>query len=158
MTLNSGATTKEKGDEQIRGIIRIMEELKTKTSYKAPGTKTFTIQKKWLNKLNVEAKAENMEFWYLKFCFYESDEEIYCIVEQDVLASMVKTMIEDRRKAKNADMLIDIADKRRILAEAENTKLRADIELLKAQYKLLLSKQEKKDGNRRTDPGTCETS
>ena len=146
MTLNSGATAKEKGDEQIRGIIRIMEELKTKTAYKAPGAKTFTIQKKWLNKLNREAKAENMEFWYLKFCFYESDEEIYCITEQDVISSMVNTMIADRRKAKLVEAKIEVANNRRRLAEAENVKLLTEIDLLKSQLKLQKLSEENDDG------------
>ena len=75
MTLNSGATVLEKGDEQIRGIINVMEELKTRTVEQTPGKKTFTVQKKWLDKLHAEALKEQMEFWYLKFCFYEAEND-----------------------------------------------------------------------------------
>lgn len=99
MTLNSGATVLEKGDEQIRGIIDIMEELKTRTSQSAHGQKNFTIRKEWLDKLHTEALRENKEFWYLKFNFAESDKDVYVITEQDIIMAMVKTMVEDRKTA-----------------------------------------------------------
>lgn len=112
-TINSGATNKEKGDEQISGIIEIMEELKTKVTKQAPGQQTFTIKKSWLEKLNREAKAENKEFWYLKFCFQEHEalaNDIYIVVESNVLMSMVATMISDRKKAKLVDLRIKEKD------------------------------------------------
>ena len=62
-TPNSGAG-KIKGDEQIHGLIEIMEELKEQNSTTSRGAKTFTIHKEWLDKLNREAQAENKEFWY----------------------------------------------------------------------------------------------
>lgn len=132
MTLNSGATVLEKGDEQIHGIINIMEELKTKLVQKSRGTKSFTIHKEWLDKLRREAIAENMEFWYLKFCFLEGDKDVYCITEQDIIMSMVKTMVEDRKKAK-------LAIKKIALANARAERLSAEIKALKAkinEYKL----------------------
>ena len=138
MTLNSGATTKEKGDEQISGIINIMEELKTKVTMQAPGKQTFTIQKKWLEKLNREAQAERKEFWYLKFCFHESEaEQVYSVIEADQLMSMVKTMITDRTKAKNCDAKIDFYTKQYTAEQAKVFALQAEIEKLKAQIKLL---------------------
>ena len=133
MTLNSGATVLAKGDEQILGCIRIMEELKTKTAVQAPGKKTFTMQKKWLDKLHREALNEEMEFWYLKFSFYEADQDVYVAVEQDVIMSMVKTMVEDRRNIQKEKRRTDVENKRRELAEAELVAAQAEIALLKAQ-------------------------
>ena len=138
MTLNSGATAKEKGDEQIRGIVNVMEELKTKVAKQAPGKQTFTIQKKWLQKLNKEAQAENMEFWYLKFCFHESEtNEVYAIVESDLLMAMVKTMITDRTKAKQCDNTVDMYKKQYLAEQAKTIALQAEVEYLKAKIKLM---------------------
>lgn len=135
MTPNSGATARAKGDEQIRGLINIMEELKTKVTEQAPGKKSFTIKKEWLDKLNREAKAEGMEFWYLKFAFNEHDQDVYIIVEEDVIMSMVATMVEDRKKANEADLKVEIAEKERRLIETQNIKLQAKIDLLEAKLK-----------------------
>lgn len=134
MTPNSGAG-RVKGDEEIRGIINIMEELKThqkKNEGRQPGKESFTIQKAWLHKLNREAKEANKEFWYLKFAFKDEDLDHYCVVEADTIMSMVKTMVEDRRTAKGAQYKIDIANKKAMLKEAEASTLFAENELLKA--------------------------
>ena len=150
MTLNSGATAKEKGDEQIRGIIRIMEELKThhtKNKGRQPGKETFTIRKEWLNKLNKEAKEANKEFWYLKFAFKNEDNDHYIIVESDIIMSMVKTMIEDRKKAKLAKSEIDIANKKSMLKEVEAAKLFAEKELLEARIRNLECQLNIKNGD-----------
>lgn len=114
MTPNSGALPWSKGDEQIKGLLRAMEELKTRTGTKAAGEKSFTIKKEWLTKLNREAKAENMEFWYLKFSFHEDDSDIYCITEQDMVMSMIKTMAEDRR-----NLISEKLSKESLLKECE---------------------------------------
>lgn len=139
MTPNSGAG-KVKGDEEIRGIINIMEELKThqkKNEGRQPGKESFTIQKNWLIKLNKEAKEANKEFWYLKFAFKDEDHDHYVVVESDTIMSMVKTMVEDRRVAKGAEYKISIAEKKAMLKEAESVKLFAENELLKARIKEL---------------------
>ena len=136
MTLNSGATVYQKGDEQIQGIIRIMEELKTKVAEQAPGKKTFTIQKKWLDKLAKEAPEENMEFWYLKFKFQESDNQGYIIVDQDMIMSMVLTMSEDRKEVNKIKARFDAENKRRELAEVKLLEAQKEIELLKAELEL----------------------
>lgn len=136
MTLNSGATPLAKGDEQISGIISIMEELKTKITQKALGKESFTIKKEWLLKLNREAKVENKEFWYLKFSFLEHDEDIFVITEQDIIMSMVLTMVEDRKKANRADAIVDVAEKRRQKIETDLISAQAEIALLKAELKL----------------------
>lgn len=143
MTLNSGATVLAKGDEQILGSIRIMEELKTKTAVQAPGKKTFTIQKKWLDKLHQEALAENMEFWYLKFSFFEADQNVYAIVEQDTVMSMVKTMVDDRRNIQRERSRADVENKRREFAETKLLEAQAEIALLKAQLKQTQGEYEK---------------
>ena len=116
MTPNSGAG-KIKGDEQISGIINVMEELKTAVVPKlSRGSLSFTIKKEWLEKLDKEANAENKEFWYLKFRFLESDNNTYVVIDQDLIMSMVSTMVNDRTKAKLAI---------------------AEIEMLRAQYRQL---------------------
>ncbi len=136
MTPNSGAGQYLKGDEQIQGLVNVMEELKTKVVEQAPGKKSFTIKKEWLDKLNKEANNENMEFWYLKFSFHEYDEDVYVITEKDIIMSMIKTLVEDRKAIKKTEAEKDILEKRRRLIEAENTKLKAEIELLKSQILL----------------------
>ena len=137
MTINSGATAKEKGDEQIRGIINVMEELKTQMPDRARGNTVFTIKRKWLDKLHVEALKENMEFWYLKFCFNEEEavyngDQIYCITEENIIMSMIKTMIRDRKKAAECDATIDLYKKKYMELEAKNSALMAELEALKS--------------------------
>lgn len=132
MTPNSGAG-KIKGDERIRGLVNIMEELKTKVTRSAPGKESFTIKREWLDKLNREAIAANEEFWYLKFQFHEYDDDTYIIVEEEVVMSMVATLVADRRDAKLAQSKIDVADKMRLLSEAKIIEMQAQIDLLTAQ-------------------------
>jgi hypothetical protein len=139
MTPNSGAG-KVKGDEEIRGIINIMEELKThekRNEGRLPGKESFTLQKAWLDKLETEAKEANKEFWYLKFAFKNEDLNHYVVVSAKMIMDMVKTMVEDRRRAKQVDYLIDIERKKAMLKEAEAATLFAENELLKAQIKEL---------------------
>lgn len=143
-TPNSGAG-KIKGDEQIRGLINTMEELKEQNSTTSRGSKTFTIHKEWLDKLKREAQAENKEFWYLKFAFSTADAVAsihYVIVDVEQFMGMIKTMWEDRKVAKLAQAQIDVANKRANLAEAENVHLRAEIELLKAELALAKGSEE----------------
>ena len=141
-TPNSGAGY-IKGDEQICGLVNTMEELKEQNSVNAKGEKTFTIHKQWLDKLSREAKAENKEFWYLKFCFSTQDALNlihYVIIESDMLMSMIKTMWEDRRKAKTYQQEIDLYKAKANRIEAENLLLRAQIEELKCENELLKNK------------------
>lgn len=131
MTPNSGAG-KIKGDQQITGMIRIMEELKTQDPHRTRGHNQFTIQRKWLDKLDREAPAENMEFWYLKFAFCDTDSNHYIIFDVNQMNDMVATLIHDRKKANEADAKVKLADTKRRLAEADATKLFAEVEYLKA--------------------------
>jgi hypothetical protein len=137
-TPNSGAG-KIKGDEQIRGLINVMVELKTtvkKNVNKEPGKETFTIQRAWMDKLEREAKEAKMEFQYLKFSFKEHDDKFYCITDDSLIIDMIVTMKHDREELKKIQNEFDVEKKRRELVEAENTKLLAEIELLKAKLKV----------------------
>ena len=136
MTPNSGAG-KVKGDEQIRGLVNIMQEVKTQEITRARGHSQFTIKREWLDKLEREAPLENMEFWYLNFSFKDNDEKMYTIIDSKQMRDMVATIVEDRKIAKQAQNKIDTANKKRILVEAENTKLLAEIEYLKDKIKEL---------------------
>ena len=144
MTINSGAWI-QKGDEQIRGMIHIMEELKTKVVTQAPGKETFTMKRSWLEKLNREAREAGEEFWYLKFSFHEHDKDVYIAIEQEQIMSMVVTMVQDRKDARLAQSKIDVAEARKNLVEAENLKLQAEILLLQAELKQL--KEEREDAD-----------
>lgn len=131
MTPNSGAG-RVKGDQQITGLIRIMEELKTQDPTRARGHNQFTIQRKWLDKLDKEAPVENMEFWYLKFAFCDSDKNSYIVFDSNQMNDMIATIIHDRKKANEADAKIKVAEARRNLAESEATMLYSTVEYLKA--------------------------
>lgn len=133
-TPNSGAG-QIKGDEEIRGIIKVMEELKEQNKTTSRGEKTFTIQKEWLLKLRREAQAAGKEFWYLKYVFSGDDRDVFVTVDADLIMSMVYTMVEDRKAKYKAEADLDVAEKRRRVVEAENVTLHAEIELLKAEIK-----------------------
>jgi hypothetical protein len=137
-TPNSGAG-KVKGDEQIRGLINVMIELKTTTRKninKEPGKETFTVQRAHLEKLEREAKAENMEFQFLKFSFKEHDDRFYCVTRDEDIIDMVVTMKHDREELTKVQNEVDVHKRRTELVEAQNTALLAEIELLKAQLKV----------------------
>lgn len=131
MTPNSGAG-KVKGDQQITGMIRVMEELKTQDPNRARGHAQFTIKREWLDKLDREAPVENMEFWYLKFAFKDTDDKSYIVFDSAQMNDMIATLVHDRKKANEADAKVKVADKRRVLAEAEASKYFAEVEYLKA--------------------------
>lgn len=111
MTPNSGAGN-VKGDEQITGLIRIMEELKTQEVERARGHSQFTIKKEWLDKLDREAPSENMEFWYLKFAFKDTDDKSYVVIDTQQIMDMVTTLVHDRKLANEADNKVEVANKR----------------------------------------------
>jgi hypothetical protein len=135
-TPNSGAG-QIKGDEEIRGIIKVMEELKEENKTTSRGQKTFTIQKEWLLKLRREAQAAGKEFWYLKYVFSGDDHDVFVTVDADLIMSMVYTMVEDRKAKYKAEADLDVTKKRCRLIEAENVKLQAKIDYLKAELKRL---------------------
>ena len=138
-TPNSGAG-RIKGDEQIRGLINVMTELKTtvkKNEGRQPGKESFTIKREWLEKLEKEAKAAFMEFYYLKFSFKESDDKFYAVTDVDVLIDMIVTMKEDRITAKTAKNKIEVAEAKAAYREAENIMLLSKINYLETKIKEL---------------------
>ena len=146
-TPNSGATARYKGDEQIHGLIEIMEELKEQNQTTSKGAKTFTIHKEWLDKLKREALAEHKEFWYLKFCFSTQDAldgVHYAIIDTEQLMSMVKTMWEDRKKANSVQREIDLHKTRANTAETEIAYLKAQIDELKAYIAFIEGEEDEK--------------
>ena len=137
MTPNSGAGN-IKGDEQISGIISIMEELKTRIKPKlSRGSEVFTVRKEWLDKLTSEASAENKEFWYLKFRFNEAEDDTYVVVNQDIIMSMIKTMVKDRSTAKQADDRIKYFEQMAAYESAKTATLEAKIRMLEAKVKVM---------------------
>lgn len=142
MTKNSGAG-EVKGDEQIRGHVRAMEELKTRVVIQAKGEETFTIRKEWLIKLNSDAKKAKEEFWYLKFSFYEFDEQVYIIVEKDVIMSMIVTMDNDRESKKQIELSLDSIKKQLRSKELEIIALNSKIEFLESKIKELEYKEKR---------------
>ena len=154
LTPNSGAG-KIKGDEQITGLIRIMEELKTHVKPRiSRGDKTFTIHKEWFEKLNMEAPAENMEFWYVKFRFLETDPDTYVAVNENILMAMVASLVEDRRKAKLAQGAVDLANATADRIRAENVLLEARIRELMLQLQQQGELNEARRGNPETGQGS----
>lgn len=136
MTPNSGAG-KVKGDEQIRGLVNIMQEVKTQEVVRAKGHTQFTIKREWLDKLEQEAPVENMDFWYLVFSFKNTDTQQYVVIDKAQMNDMIATMVDDRKTAKSANARIAVAEKNRIATETENLALRAKIDALQAEIDLL---------------------
>lgn len=150
MTLNSGATVYQKGDEHIGGYVKVAEELKTQMPDRARGCKSFTIQRKWLDKLNVESKREGQEFWYLKFAFSEAEGinpagSVFVVTEQDMIMRMIATMQEDRAKADLCDKKIDVAIRQRDLMEAKLKEAEAKIALYEADKALMQAIEAQKE-------------
>ena len=153
MTINSGATDKEKGDENlILGSIRVMEELKTQEATRTKGCKSFAIKREWLNKLHTEALERNFDFWYLKFAFNEEEAiatraekfsdgnpagNTFVVIEQDVIMSIIQRLAQSEIKRTKVDSEIEFYKKQSQAYEAENVALKAKIEELKARIKML---------------------
>ena len=141
MTINSGATRRQKGDENIIGYVRVAEELKTQMPNRAKGTKSFTIQRAWLDKLHQESLQHNQEFWYLVFAFSENEGvnpagDTFVISEKEMIFNMIRAMISDRRKADIAAQQLDVAIKETEMVKADNVALLAKIRYLEAKLAL----------------------
>lgn len=145
LTINSGATAMEKGDVEIAGLVTAMIEDKTQTVvHQAKGSKTFTIRHDWLTKLLRESRQKHKELHWLLFSFYQYDDDIYAITEASHMISMAKTMESDRRAKKIAEKRAAVAERRKDIVEAENVKLHAELEHLRACKDLMdYIKQEK---------------
>lgn len=161
LTLNSGATKKQKGDENITGIIRIMEELKTYDPMRAKGNKSFAIKREWLDKLAREAQSPdyNFEFWWLVFSYSELEGSaidqsrtaehpagnVFVCVEKDVMMDMAGQLANKRLKEIKFDERLELANKKAARYEAENIALKARIEELEAKIKTLQVSDEEKE-------------
>lgn len=141
-TPNSGAGS-IKGDLVIGQMA--MVECKTTTKKnegRQPGKESFSIRRDHLEKLRTEALQARKEFHFLVFSFKEHDNDQYVVSDLDVFNSMIATMKSDRAKADTIDKQINIHKTRSTLADAENVKLTAEIEYLKAKIELLEDKGE----------------
>jgi hypothetical protein len=142
MTINSGATRRQKGDENITGYIRVMEELKTQMPNRVKGTKSFTIQRSWLDKLNIEGKQKGMEFWYLVFSFSETEGvnpagDTFVISEKEMIFSMIQNMLSDRKRADLAAKAAEVSKLELDSVKAENSALHSRIAFLESKIELL---------------------
>lgn len=134
-TPNSGAGS-IKGDLEIGSMAMIECKTTTKKNEgRQPGKESFSIQRGWLEKLEIEAKGKK-EFHFLVFSFKEHDDKQYVVSDLNVYNDMIATMRHDRIKLKESENIINIHKTRTALVEAENTKLLAEIEHLKAQLAL----------------------
>lgn len=133
-TPNSGAGH-IKGDEQIRGLLNVMIEIKTtvkKNLNKEPGKETFTIQRAWMDKLEREAQEAGMEFNYLKFSFKEHDDKFYIVAQDTQILDMIATMKHDREQLKKNNNEIEIMKRRQEYLEVKIAELEAENAYLKA--------------------------
>lgn len=149
MTINSGATRKQKGDENITGYVKVAEELKTQMPNRIKGTKSFTVQRSWLDKLHQESLQHNQEFWYLVFAFSENEGinpagDTFVISEKEMIFNMIQSMISDRRKADIAAQQLDVSIKETEMVKAENVALLTKIQYLEAQLELVKLKEKQK--------------
>lgn len=145
-TPNSGAG-RIKGDLQISNMAMI--ECKTttlKNVNRKPGKESFSIQRKWLDKLRHEAKEVAKEFWYLVFSFKDIDEQQYVVCDLEVINSMIATMKHDREELNKFSSIVDVHKKKSCYYEAKNTELIAENEYLKAQIKLLKNRKDDLNG------------
>lgn len=128
LTPNSGAGS-VKGDEEIQGIITVMEELKERESYNSKGKQTFTMEKAWFDKLDKEGSEAKKEFWYLKFHF-ANDPSFYVAMDYNMAMGMVYTMSEDRKAKLQAFKEKDAAIRARQQKELEIEELKQKIKEL----------------------------
>ena len=149
MTPNSGAGDKYKGDEWINGFCTVMQELKTNVKPKiSRGSKTYTCKRDELEKVKREGKEANVEFAYLKFRFLESDSETYSIISDDIMDSVITTLISDREKVNKINEYINYYEKREkylknkiLMLESRNQELERILKELKPKADELLKER-----------------
>ena len=149
MTPNSGAGDKYKGDEWINGFCTIMQELKTNVKPKiSRGSKTYTCKRDELEKVKREGKEANVEFAYLKFRFLESDSDTYSIISDEVMDSVITTLIADREKVNKINEYIDYYEKREkylknkvLMLESRNQELERILKELRPDASKLLEER-----------------
>ena len=149
MTPNSGAGDKYKGDEWINGFCTVMQELKTNVKPKiSRGSKTYTCKRDELEKVKREGKEANVEFAYLKFRFLESDSDTYSIISDEVMDSVITTLISDRKKVNKINEYTNYYEKREkylknkvLMLESRNQELEKILEELRPDSSKLLEER-----------------
>ena len=149
MTPNSGAGDKYKGDEWINGFCTVMQELKTNVKPKiSRGSKTYTCKRDELEKVKREGKEANVEFAYLKFRFLESDSDTYSVISDEVMDSVITTLIADREKVNRINEYINYYEKREkylknkiLMLESRNQELERILEELRPDASKLLKER-----------------
>jgi hypothetical protein len=114
-----------------------MEELKTQLATRAKGTKSFTIQREWLDKLSREAQQRGFEFWYLVFQFSEHENEPFVVVEKEMVFNMIQTMLSDRRRADLAAKAAEVSQKETEAVRTKMSSLYSKIAYLESKIELL---------------------
>ena len=135
LTPNSGAGN-IKGDEEIRGLLSIMEELKERDGHNSSGQYTFNMEKSWFDKLEREGKEAHKDFWYLKFKFAK-DDKIYVASDYDMFMSIINTMNSDRIDKIKSEMEVKTFKSVSALKDKEILSYLSEIDKLKAKITLL---------------------
>ena len=144
LTPNSGAGNLYKGDEWINGFCSVMQELKTNVKPKVSrGSKSYTVKRQELEKVKREGDEANIEFYYLKFRFLESDAETYSIISDEIMNSIIATLNEDRKKVALTDSTVNYFKAKYLRIEAEKSLLEAKVRELEAELALVKIKEEK---------------
>ena len=144
LTPNSGAGNLYKGDEWINGFCSVMQELKTNVKPKVSrGSKSYTVKRQELEKVKREGDEANIEFYYLKFRFLESDSETYSIISDEIMNSIIATLNEDRKKVALTDSTVNYFKAKYLRIEAEKSLLEAKIRELEAELALVKIKEGK---------------
>ena len=144
LTPNSGAGNLYKGDEWINGFCSVMQELKTNVKPKVSrGSKSYTVKRQELEKVKREGDEANIEFYYLKFRFLESDAETYSIISDEIMNSIIATLNEDRKKVALTDSTVNYFKAKYLRIEAEKSLLEAKVRELEAELALVKIKEGK---------------
>ena len=144
LTPNSGAGNLYKGDEWINGFCSVMQELKTNVKPKVSrGSKSYTVKRQELEKVKREGDEANIEFYYLKFRFLESDSETYSIISDEIMNSIIATLNEDRKKVALTDSTVNYFKAKYLRIEAEKSLLEAKVRELEAELALVKIKEGK---------------
>ena len=146
LTPNSGAGNLYKGDEWINGFCSVMQELKTNVKPKVSrGSKSYTVKRQELEKVKREGDEANIEFYYLKFRFLESDSETYSIISDEIMNSIIATLNEDRKKVALTDSTVNYFKAKYLRIEAEKSLLEAKVRELEAELALVKIKEGKEE-------------
>ena len=144
LTPNSGAGNLYKGDEWINGFCSVMQELKTNVKPKVSrGSKSYTVKRQELEKVKREGDEANIEFYYLKFRFLESDSETYSIISDEIMNSIIATLNEDRKKVALTDSTVNYFKAKYLRIEAEKSLLEAKVRESEAALALVKIKEGK---------------